>query len=85
VSSHHNEICVHRLCGTQDAVECIACNDSGVAADTAQLGYCFDLLTENTFDLASFDFNQLRGLIIVHDVDQRQIGVIGLSQETGTP
>jgi hypothetical protein len=85
VSTHHDEICLYRLCDTQNAVKCVAGDDSRAAADSVQLGDCADLLAKDSFHFAGFDLNQFRRLIIIYDVHQREFRVIRLRQKAGPP
>jgi hypothetical protein len=83
--AHDNEVCFHRRCRAQDAVEGVAGNDHWTASLSRKFSHCADLLAESPFGLARLDLDQTLRLIIVHDMDENELRSSALRQQAGSP
>ena len=73
--AHHDQVRFHRLRRPQNAVECIAGRHERTAGDLIDCDQRFCHISEKLACRVSLLFDQVRWLIVIDNVDERQLGI----------
>jgi hypothetical protein len=83
--THHDEIRTDGPGTPQNAVERIAGDDQRAALGATQFGHCADLLRQDPLGLAHLDFHEVLRPVIIHDMNESQLGSSGLREQACSP